>query len=33
MPGVQVLFAFLLAVPFQARFGEVDVDAEVRCTS
>ena len=23
MPGVQVLFAFLLAVPFQARFGEV----------
>jgi len=24
MPGVQVLFAFLLAVPFQARFAEVD---------
>jgi hypothetical protein len=24
MPGVQVLFAFLLAVPFQQRFGEVD---------
>lgn len=23
MPGVQVLFAFLLAVPFQQRFGEV----------
>ncbi|MBO9533737.1 MAG: hypothetical protein J7513_12265 [Solirubrobacteraceae bacterium] len=23
MPGVQLLFAFLLAVPFQARFGEV----------
>lgn len=22
LPGVQVLFAFLLAVPFQARFGE-----------
>jgi membrane-bound acyltransferase YfiQ involved in biofilm formation len=24
MPGVQVLFAFLLAVPFQQRFQEVD---------
>jgi hypothetical protein len=24
MPGVQVLFAFLLAVPFQQRFGEVN---------
>lgn len=24
MPGVQVLFAFLLAVPFQARFGRAD---------
>lgn len=24
MPGVQVLFGFLLAVPFNARFGEVD---------
>jgi hypothetical protein len=23
MPGVQVLFAFLLAVPFQQRFGEI----------
>jgi len=23
LPGVQVLFAFLLAVPFQARFGEI----------
>ena len=23
LPGVQVLFAFLLAVPFQPRFGEV----------
>lgn len=23
LPGVQVLFAFLLAVPFQQRFGEV----------
>jgi hypothetical protein len=23
LPGVQVLFAFLLAVPFQARFGQV----------
>ncbi|HEY5142900.1 MAG TPA: DUF6328 family protein [Solirubrobacteraceae bacterium] len=23
MPGVQVLFAFLLALPFQARFGEL----------
>jgi hypothetical protein len=23
MPGVQVLFAFLLAVPFQQRFGQV----------
>ena len=23
MPGVQVLFAFLLAVPFQSRFGQV----------
>lgn len=23
MPGVQVLFAFLLAVPFQQRFGDV----------
>ncbi len=27
MPGVQVLFAFLLALPFQARFGELS-DAE-----
>ena len=25
LPGVQVLFAFLLAVPFQQRFGEVTV--------
>ena len=24
LPGVQVLFAFLLAVPFSSRFGEVD---------
>ena len=24
LPGVQVLFAFLLAVPFSARFGDVD---------
>ena len=24
MPGVQVLFAFLLSVPFQQRFGTVD---------
>jgi len=24
LPGVQVLFAFLLAVPFTARFGKVD---------
>ena len=24
LPGVQVLFAFLLAVPFSARFGRVD---------
>ena len=24
MPGVQVLFAFLLAVPFQQRFGQVN---------
>ncbi|HEY6762598.1 MAG TPA: DUF6328 family protein [Baekduia sp.] len=24
MPGVQVLFGFLLTVPFQQRFGEVD---------
>src|SRR5215475_1840374 len=24
MPGVQVLFAFLLAVPFQQRFGEAN---------
>jgi hypothetical protein len=24
VPGVQVLFAFLLAVPFSSRFGEVD---------
>ena len=23
LPGVQVLFAFLLAVPFQARFGQI----------
>src|SRR3954463_2535883 len=23
LPGVQVLFAFLLAVPFQQRFGEI----------
>ena len=23
LPGVQVLFAFLLAVPFQAKFGEI----------
>jgi len=23
LPGVQVLFAFLLAVPFQARFGDI----------
>lgn len=27
MPGVQVMFAFLLAVPFQTRFGET-TDAE-----
>ena len=27
MPGVQVLFAFLLALPFQARFGQL-TDAE-----
>ena len=25
LPGVQVLFAFLLTVPFSARFGEVNV--------
>jgi hypothetical protein len=25
LPGVQVLFAFLLAVPFSSRFGDVDV--------
>src|SRR5512144_1444531 len=24
LPGVQVLFAFLLAVPFQQRFGQVN---------
>ena len=24
LPGVQVLFAFLLAVPFSSRFGDVD---------
>ena len=24
MPGVQILFGFLLAVPFQQRFGQVD---------
>src|SRR3954467_1202009 len=24
MPGVQVLFGFLLTVPFQQRFGEID---------
>ena len=29
MPGVQVLFAFLLAVPFQARFGEVTSEERV----
>jgi hypothetical protein len=25
LPGVQVLFAFLLAVPFQARFADASV--------
>jgi high-affinity Fe2+/Pb2+ permease len=28
LPGVQVLFAFLLAVPFQARFAQIDAFQE-----
>lgn len=28
LPGVQVLLAFLLTVPFSQRFGEIDLDAQ-----